>query len=1589
MSRRRPRKDKEKSSQKKRNQSLRRYICEWLEPRKYLVVLHGGDVFEFWAENTHFERIVVTGNTTVEVIGAHIPQPLGLNPFPAAVPLDTMNGVITAGPDSFPVDVFYPDGDSGHQVGLGLPVPALPNQGGNNTSNNAPIFLDSIWAMYVSQSDVNSRIAVAGVPDLTTIGPRHMQPFTGDGSAFVAPTGGGNNITVTGPGAGIVFMGAKTVAPQGVNGGGGAANFPANEPRYEPQPLPVGVQTFPASITSIGAGLIVEQGNNLGQFLFGGTISGTVDIRGSINLFYTGWLLTGNALGVITVGANVRDNFNVDGDIRTLLVNDCIGTDTDSGLMDLGAPHYLAGFSMHVGGTAGMIKSLDSFVGNVDVSHSAAAPNLDGLQFQQLDVRGGNPWDTATFGTDGKFNDTTFAGAQFLGTIDSSGDVQVTGATQAIINNNKPVDYYAVPLMAGQTVTAQLSGPVSGTRLGGAFANGMVLGIFDSEQRLVATDYNAADLNDTIAQPFQFTAKIPGIYYFAVTGGLNNTFDSAFPEGATLSAAYTLTLANVGDLGLGGIAAATNLLSNTAGAPDPDPSVTTEGGIHVVNGDLGAAFAGGLVFSAFQSFSNPMFQVDNGNLRAVEGASLGNGIGPASTGGGLTAGSFAFEEGPGGVVPNGSIGMLRATSTANASGQGGTGVLLWNGFFDFGGGPTLTPAEATPFAIGGDFQMIDAANLFYGDVIAQGNLGTLRAAGMNSDPPSYIQVNALDDPNRHGTIDLIDVSNQLGYLGVGGPAIITGPGGNCRYIHIGVGATIFRDVFFGGGAPEATLYQPGETASITDDSGSVVNLTPQSPADSLIVTTYPIRGSGGAAIVRVEVTNTATQAAAEGLTVATTGGGTAEIGSIILDGTGTAVTPGVAAPPPVPTRGARFTVPTLPTAPTINATTPMDVAISGSAKVDVYEISGILGTAPNLLAGRAEVTSITNNTPGEIVNVHLNSLGTVAVAGTLGAALEQNTPSAVLGNYITHKTEDGSSGAPYTYPLFDTASMVRVLGNIVSISAGNLGDVYAGVITNAANGTDPVPVVNTIPQAIPDGSALIPASAGAVGAIVAGNVVGSVVTAGAINSVTASGIGWQGSGALIAPGIFSTAFIGPVTVHGDDRGVVESTVGIAGLTVSKGSLFDAAVTAYNRFDYTEARALTATITTSATPITLPLLDIGSINVTGTGGVIGTAISGEHLGLISVSDSGFGVFDSLVSVLGDGTMAGVSAGGYGIRFTNIVGGASTGTLTARGDGTSLPITNFPANVRLSETGAAFDPVTGLPITFLNDLDTYLGTSLGTQQIVGSTESGVIENTAVVGSRDLGSLNAWSIRGRVIHTTLNPQLIFLSGLTTVNVANSVKVLNVTGPIDGLSIVTGRTTKFRFGGDVSNFSMAIAGPIGNLVFNSSLLGTSTIAAQGPSGRIQSVTIHGNFTGSISATRNINKIDIVGSMSGTIHANSLGGLKLAGGLGNGSLAISTNVTKIQIMGDLNAPGNTLTINGNLGTLQIGGNLNTNVSIAKNLKQLIVGGSILSGNSVTVANTITLLKVGRDVQAGATITAHIIKKKLIGGQTLGTITTA
>ena len=634
------------------------------------------------------------------------------------------------------------------------------------------------------------------------------------------------------------------------------------------------------------------------------------------------------------------------------------------------------------------------------------------------------------------------------------------------------------------------------------------------------------------------------------------------------------------------------------------------------------------------------------------------------------------------------------------------------------------------------------------------------------------------------------------------------------------------------------------------------------------------------------------------MNIVSSGGGSAEIGAIVLDGAGTAPTAGAAGtttaggtttttttttgnfpapgtPGGAPTAAAtastqKFALPTLPGAPALTVTTaPLDVNITGNAKVDVYEVtSPILTSDGSLSPGLGNVTSLKNSTGGEIVNIHLNNIGTLSSNGAVGAAVETNTPSIVRGNIRNHHTtEDGTEGAPYSYPLYEVSSLVRVVGRIVSFSAA-CG--LAATPTSASSrpqGRRPIRFRfrslrrRRFPTASPTTSVTHPWSEACLGRSLAALFVAN----GSINSISIQGMNWRGSGATNSVGLFATGLLGPISDSGDIRGIITSAIGSVGLSVHNGSILGAVYGSLARFDFAEDTAEGIVIPTSLTSITHPTIDVGNISVSGNGGIIGSMFVGEHFGTISVSDTGFGMFDSTIDNLGDGTVNSITVGGYGIRGGTFNIGATIGSLTARGNGSTLPVTAYESVVRQSETGTQFDPITGQPISFLNDIGVLLGTTAATPVIAGVTDSGVIEDLTLTGSREADNITAWSIRGRVLTNPDTTGFILSKtggassiSITTFNIANKIGNLTVAGPVNGLVLVTGRTTQFNFGGSVANLSMNVAGPIGNLVFKSSLLGSSSIVSSGPSGKIGSLVVHGNFSGTIKAIRGIGSIII-----------------------------------------------------------------------------------------------------------------------------------
>lgn len=1456
------------------------YLCEALESRRLLTTLHGGDTFIF-KDGQSLAQMIVQGSplTTVEVIGTD-----------------------GTGAVNEPGTIFSASFPLGNPVFGGVP------------NSNGP----ALWNLYISNSDIHTSITAYHI-DPTTGAPL---PFSGSAQGMPQTI----NTTACTPGS-LTPPGNTGELGLGISDG---TAIPVNEP----------LGSYPASLTTITPGVIVTAGNDLGTFEFCGAVAGQVQIHGSVDLFYAGWLVTGDVFGLcpFPTTTTVPHNFSVDGDLHQLIIKGDIGTDAETIAT---TPNYITGFDMQVGGRVGEIKTLGDLVGNVSVTGSSGASSLPGTVNEpetrlmaDLPLAGEN---------DPIQRNDTFATATFLGTTDNSGTVSVNGELDNVPPINDAADYYAVPLLAGQKVTVKLSPIQTQTAFN--------VEVFDPDGRMIASDINRVDPAAAAGQPFQFTTDRPGFYRFAVVAGATGTLP------------YNLTVWGVGNLGWGamnvGGAAVENGNVPTSlggeGAPAGTPGEGIVASWHLLNGDFGGIEAAGSVLG---NGANSIM-VDHGDLRGVVGSSIGS----STTANGTTTIGNGIEA----YVPTGNVGLVESTS----------GGIVWNLTIAQAAVPGSAEAGidntvAAPMAVGGGYQLVSSAGNLAVGLIADKGLGVLRGQTMDSNPQSVIDVNADNTPNADGIIDLIDINGQLGDLGGGGPKIRTGPGGNVRYFHVATAAVngdaVFGDAFFGTGGGQVTDYQPGEAVPFTDDSGSRVTLTPTgqipnptfNPAlaagpgneqfnpGALSVFAYGIEGSGGSALVNI--TSTA------GLTMTVNGNSpnqTAEIGEIDANGPGTAVVAGTTATtttggsanstfpgpgqpggPPVRTAGNPKTV-TLPPPPVLSAAAgslPLEVILNGNARLDVWNITGTGG----------QFTNIENDTTGEIANVNAATIGTLSSNGSIGLTQGHN------GVAVQGATDFTGNTAPF----WGQRNLIQS-GSIVSISAPHLGNIR---------------------------------SSGSIGSVV-GTIDAPVVAAQNINAANVGGgIGPIGSGQMIRAGLFAGNVMGPVTgTNADIRGAVVGTNGIIGVSLHNGSLINANIGDYNNFGSANLLGNNVVLTELPGIFSNPILDLGYVRVSGNGGIIGTEIGGNHLGPINV-EGGFGILDSYVFTAGRGTFQSISTDNYGIRGTWISGGAAIGSITARGNGANVPVSDFSSRVRLSETGSTFDP-SGTVHARFNDLDAYLGTSSSNPQILGVTDTGVVEDSTFEGSRTLSNVTAWSIRG-----TQGPNITTLGatvpGFSTFNIAEKIGTIHTTGPIAGMQVVTGRVQKFLPNGDVSGLDMEISGSIGRAVFNSSLNAGSMIFAKGANGHIGNIVIHGSMDGTIRAFTRIGSIVIDGSLTGLVKANTLGNLKLGGGMGDGSLEIDGNVGTIQTAGDLGAAGNTLTINGTLKALKVGGNLNANVTTGGNTGLVQVGGSVISNTTVTVNGVLNTLKVSHDIQVGAVVKAHLIKKRIIGGQLLGTLTT-
>lgn len=917
---------------------------EQLEQRQLLTTLNGGDVFFYKDAAGHTIRITLGGRIRAE--------------FVAGVVRDT---TVAASQNARIADL----------------VPA-----------SVPDDVDGadLYAIYVDFADPNSYIAITQVDDDGT-----PIPFAGSaGELHVRDSVVGEELRLNAPdGTGVAYLGARTLDIDGTDFDEG------NRPIIAAALPPGGFGLIPPQPNNIlRAGLTVANGQSLGAFLFAGTVTGFVNITGSIGDFYAGWLLTGETRGQLQGPPRYRDNFFVNGDARNILSLGSIGTSgiVEGGEGDGPSVVYQTGFDLQVRGALGQIRSGGAISGYIDVVNALGGPFLNrvqreiefksseaGLSFVQGRLTGASILDNDTLDSAqylGSLNDSFFGGNK---------GIRLVGTLQGESLDDL-VDHYAVSLMAGQRITVQVSD---------GRGSGPGVGVYDPTGRLIMSDYNQMDSSATLGKEFQFVVERPGIYTFAI---------GAFTEGASGVGDYSLRIDGVGDIGIGGVVSAGAFINlESEGAP----------AISLRRGDFGAlraqtVYTGGMD-TLYAWYGSARSIVADDSIINLE---------------------LNLPYGAMGLIQTLSESGLMYISNRNNRMIGGAYQVV-----DAAGVLTLGPGA--PFLTTTYAERQQARGL-----VTKRGIGVIRAGELTGG--SYIEVNAeanldprfgpVTDGGRDGVIDLIDIAGDMGSLQTGGPAIVTNFGGNVRYIR--VGGDIYKDTFFGGGVVGTTVLLNNDL-ELVDDGGGRIRLsgarqrnprfgltrpdgTPEpeffGKAPLITYRAYPIRGSGGSVLVslesdrRLEITSLSTNATG---TMATP----VEIGRITMTDNAAA---GLVVDPVT-----GFLVQE-----NVPGGLDMDLILRGPAPIDVLEVNaGIIDVISNVSGGEigrviadqihnlySENIGITRSSTGALVEprdvllntfpfedvrlgVQANNVANIAASGAIGAVSVSGILNTVVANH--------------------------------------------------------------------------------------------------------------------------------------------------------------------------------------------------------------------------------------------------------------------------------------------------------------------------------------------------------------------------------------------------------------------------------------------------------------------------------------------------------------------------------------------------------------------------------------------------------------
>src|SRR5207248_2107044 len=197
----------------------------------------------------------------------------------------------------------------------------------------------------------------------------------------------------------------------------------------------------------------------------------------------------------------------------------------------------------------------------------------------------------------------------------------------------------------------------------------------------------------------------------------------------------------------------------------------------------------------------------------------------------------------------------------------------------------------------------------------------------------------------------------------------------------------------------------------------------------------------------------------------------------------------------------------------------------------------------------------------------------------------------------------------------------------------------------------------------------------------------------------------------------------------------------------------------------------------------------------------------------------------------------------------------------------------------------DPFFNSRPTCLTDLYIVTGTTPASPQRKGVSASGSLDLSAILVSRDVGTIKANTIRA-----------------SQFNIGNNVTSIVTNDYTDSLQVTAGKIDTLAIGKDALRTDIAIAGPVGSLIVGGSFRGSSKFAASGPNGSIGNVIINNNEFGNISAEKDITSMRIGKSYGsqGTHTGGSLLNFVTGGDVLTGSvLDVNKTLQRLVIGGD------------------------------------------------------------------------------------------